>query len=247
MIGHPVANCSLINNKRREEEPSVATDMVGKKDDLQPMQVDAGMAQQEKEPEAQNLDSLEIKENQFDWALAGPRRGHGRGRGPNTTGRTMEASQTDTWKNGRKAGQHDPFHSGVRLTRGGRGGHLGQKGHIPRDKRRDDPMANLSDKDFPPLPNPSRSPLDHTQQSSIPKSSQEIEAVVTAVSGPKHGLMLYGFSDPPPLDIRVAWSEDHNSSVSTNDHKASIYKMYPFSCFLICNLVSPTVANAASV
>ncbi|KAJ0988683.1 hypothetical protein J5N97_007039 [Dioscorea zingiberensis] len=46
---------------------------------------------------------------------------------------------------------------------------------------------------------------------------------VTAVSGPEHGLMLYGFSDPPPLDIRVAWSEDHNSSVSCNGHKAWVY------------------------
>ncbi|KAM0936061.1 putative transcription factor C2H2 family [Dioscorea sansibarensis] len=46
---------------------------------------------------------------------------------------------------------------------------------------------------------------------------------VKAVSGPKHELMLYGFSDPPPLDINVAWSESHNSSVPPNAQKAWVY------------------------
>ncbi|XP_039123712.1 E3 ubiquitin-protein ligase APD2-like isoform X1 [Dioscorea cayenensis subsp. rotundata] len=46
---------------------------------------------------------------------------------------------------------------------------------------------------------------------------------VKAVSGPKHELMLYGFSDPPPLDINVAWSESHDSSVPPNAQKAWVY------------------------
>lgn len=66
--------------------------------------------------------------------------------------------------------------------------------------------------------------LDHWRASALFCSFADftLSVQVKAVSGPKHELMLYGFSDPPPLDINVAWSESHDSSVPPNAQKVNI-------------------------
>jgi hypothetical protein len=37
---------------------------------------------------------------------------------------------------------------------------------------------------------------------------------------PKPGPMLYGFYEPPPLDVEITWTETHNAIVPANFHKA---------------------------
>lgn len=34
--------------------------------------------------------------------------------------------------------------------------------------------------------------------------------------------MLYGFNEPPPLDIKISWTETHNTFIPANSHKARI-------------------------
>ncbi|KAI8523571.1 hypothetical protein RHMOL_Rhmol13G0084500 [Rhododendron molle] len=48
----------------------------------------------------------------------------------------------------------------------------------------------------------------------------------------KHGSMLYGFYETPPLDVEIAWSETHKASIQSNYHKAKIPKL-PFFTLLL--------------
>ncbi|KAL5748084.1 hypothetical protein ACOSP7_025123 [Xanthoceras sorbifolium] len=36
-------------------------------------------------------------------------------------------------------------------------------------------------------------------------------------------LMLYGFHEPPPLDVEIAWTETHNAAVMFDEHKEWLY------------------------
>ncbi|KAK9290588.1 hypothetical protein L1049_008759 [Liquidambar formosana] len=46
---------------------------------------------------------------------------------------------------------------------------------------------------------------------------------VEEVDESKPGLMLYGFNEPPPLDVASTWSETHNASIQSYSHKDWIY------------------------
>ncbi|KAG5515109.1 hypothetical protein RHGRI_036222 [Rhododendron griersonianum] len=48
----------------------------------------------------------------------------------------------------------------------------------------------------------------------------------------KHGPMLYGFYETPPLDVEIAWSETHKASIQSNYHKAKIPKLPIFTLLL---------------
>ncbi|KAL5710200.1 hypothetical protein ACHQM5_020792 [Ranunculus cassubicifolius] len=46
---------------------------------------------------------------------------------------------------------------------------------------------------------------------------------VQELSGPKSGLMLYGFDRPPPLSVETNWLETHKATLPSNYHKEWIY------------------------
>ncbi|KAJ0970217.1 hypothetical protein J5N97_023094 [Dioscorea zingiberensis] len=126
--------------------------------------INQGDSQPEANSDDQGTAQLGDLDNQFGWALAGPRRGRGRGRGrgPNSGRRNPEkSSQEGTWRPERKDNQHMAPYSGSRPSRGGRGGLSGQTSHIPRDRDIRDLTVQLSDKDFPPLSNPSSTAVCH--------------------------------------------------------------------------------------
>ncbi|RVW56570.1 hypothetical protein CK203_086727 [Vitis vinifera] len=45
----------------------------------------------------------------------------------------------------------------------------------------------------------------------------------TGIDEPKPGPMLYGFYEPPPLDVENTWFETHDASVEANFHKEWIF------------------------
>ncbi|CAK9137010.1 unnamed protein product [Ilex paraguariensis] len=45
------------------------------------------------------------------------------------------------------------------------------------------------------------------------------------ISESKHGPMLYGFNEPPPLDVKITWSETHNALIESSHHKAKFLKL----------------------
>lgn len=60
---------------------------------------------------------------------------------------------------------------------------------------------------------------------------------VRAEEESKHGPMLYGFLETPPLDVLTTWSESRNVSVPLNFHQAGL--TYYFS--LICESLNSGV------
>ncbi|KAK7305400.1 hypothetical protein VNO77_43305 [Canavalia gladiata] len=46
---------------------------------------------------------------------------------------------------------------------------------------------------------------------------------VEQIDNSKPGLMLYGFNDPPPLDVKINWIEMYNASMPTKFHKEWIF------------------------
>ncbi|CAB4282273.1 unnamed protein product [Prunus armeniaca] len=57
---------------------------------------------------------------------------------------------------------------------------------------------------------------------------------------PKPGPMLYGFHNPPPLDVEIAWTETHDTLVPANYHKEWIYFLNKGSRIDIFYRVKPT-------
>lgn len=52
------------------------------------------------------------------------------------------------------------------------------------------------------------------------------------IDEPKLGLVLYGFDDPPPLDVKINWTVTHNASIQANFQKAGFHfgliQYFPF-------------------
>lgn len=52
---------------------------------------------------------------------------------------------------------------------------------------------------------------------------------------PKPGLMLYGFDLPPPLDVKINWTEMYDANIPAKSQEAWIYYLLfvDFYCLLI--------------
>jgi hypothetical protein len=49
---------------------------------------------------------------------------------------------------------------------------------------------------------------------------------------PKPGLMLYGFDNPPPLDVKINWTEIYDESIPAKSQKACS-NFVPFVFFVV--------------
>ncbi|KAJ0965098.1 hypothetical protein J5N97_026236 [Dioscorea zingiberensis] len=207
--GHQVSSCSSANKKQAEAESSKMAEAITKHNELQSMQIDLDKQDEthvdNKAIEAKTL-TPEENENQFDWVVAGLRRGRGRGRGPSNSFRNPEATpKLDTWQRDQPGRADVASPPGMRSVRGGRGGHLSQRSSLPRDKGTYDPIVALTEENFPPITNPSRDLVIHSP--SLP-NKQPILAVEERRFDKTPNLPL-----PPPEEV---WEPDpmENSKVS---------------------------------
>lgn len=53
---------------------------------------------------------------------------------------------------------------------------------------------------------------------------------VEQIDNAKPGLMLHGFPEPPPLDVRINWTEMYNTSLPAKFQKVCFH--FVFSMFL---------------